>query len=109
VDANGRRRYVSGKTKPEVRQKLRRLLADGDQGIAYDSENLTVEAYLDRWLEAIEGSVRDRTWERHEQVVRLHLKPRRSAAGGSTGWTPCKRRPCTGANSKPGSRRVPCR
>jgi integrase len=55
VDANGRRRYVSGKTKPEVRQKLRRLLADGDQGIAYDSENLTVEAYLDRWLEAIRG------------------------------------------------------
>ena len=23
----------------------------------------------------MKGSVRDRTWERHEQVVRLHLKP----------------------------------
>jgi integrase len=36
-DANGRRRYTSGKTKAEVRQKLRKLLADRDEGIAYDS------------------------------------------------------------------------
>jgi integrase len=74
-DANGRRRYVSGKSTPEVRKKLRKLLADRDEGIAYDSENLTVGAYLHRWLDAVKGSVRDRTWERHEQVVRLHLKP----------------------------------
>ena len=52
-DANGKRRYVSGTMKAEVRQKLRKLLADRDEGIAYDSENLTVGAYLDRWLEAV--------------------------------------------------------
>ncbi len=75
VDANGKRRYVSGKTKTEVKVKLRRLLADRDAGIAYDSENLTVGAYLDKWLGAVKGSVRYRTWERHEQVVRVHLKP----------------------------------
>src|SRR5215203_264353 len=74
-DANGKRRYISGKTKAEVRQKLRKLLADRDEGISYDSENLTVGTYLHRWLEAIKGSVRDRPWERHEQVVRLHLGP----------------------------------
>src|SRR5918995_1339210 len=74
-DANGKRRYISGKTKAEVQRKLRKLLADRDEGIAYDSENLTVSDYLDRWLEAVKGSVRDRTWERYEQVVRLHLKP----------------------------------
>jgi integrase len=74
-DANGKRRYVSGKTKTEVRAKLRKLLADREEGIAYDSENLTVGDYLDRWLGALEGSVRTRTWRRHEEVVRLHLKP----------------------------------
>jgi integrase len=58
-----------------VRHKLHKLLADRDEGIAYDSENLTVGGYLDRWLEVVKGSVRERTWERHEQVVRLHLKP----------------------------------
>jgi hypothetical protein len=75
VDANGRHRYVSGKTKMEVNAKLRKLLADRDEGIAYDSKNLTVAADLLRWLEAVKGSVRERTWERHEQVVRLHLVP----------------------------------
>lgn len=52
VDANGKRRYVSGKNKPEVKAKLRKLLAERDEGIAYDSENLTVSAYLGRWLAA---------------------------------------------------------
>ena len=75
VDANGNRRYLSGKTKAEVRRRLRGLLADRDEGIAYDSENLTVGAYLARWLLATKGTVRQRTWERHEQVVRLHLGP----------------------------------
>ncbi len=49
-DANGKKRYVSGKTKAEVQAKLRKLLADRDEGIAYDSESLTVGGYLDRWL-----------------------------------------------------------
>ncbi len=75
VDANGKRRYISGKTKTGVKRRLRELLADRDKGIAYDSENLTVGDYLDRWLDAVKGSVRGRTWQRSEEVVRLHLKP----------------------------------
>ena len=31
-DANGKRRYVSGKTKAEVRRKLRKLLGDRNEG-----------------------------------------------------------------------------
>jgi hypothetical protein len=59
-----------------VGRTLRGLLADRDEGIAYDdSENLTVGAYLARWLLATKGTVRKRTWERHERVVRLHLGP----------------------------------
>ena len=42
VDANVKRRYISGKTKTAVQRRLRELLADRDKGIAYDSENLTV-------------------------------------------------------------------
>jgi integrase len=77
VDANGRKRYITSKTKTKTEMKaaLRKLLEDRDKGIAYDSENLTVGGYLDRWLEAVKGSVRNRTWQRHEEVVRLHLKP----------------------------------
>ena len=75
VDANGKRRYISGETKTAVQRRLRELLADRDKGIAYDSENLTVGDYLDRWLDSMKGSVRPRTWQRSEEVVRLHLKP----------------------------------
>jgi len=77
LDANGRRRYITSKTKTKTEMKgaLRKLLEDRDKGIAYDSENLSVGGYLDRWLDVVKGTVRDRTWQRHEGVVRLHLKP----------------------------------
>jgi len=55
VDANGKRRYISGKTKTAVQRRLRVRLADRDNGIAYDSENLTVGDYLERWLDAVKG------------------------------------------------------
>src|SRR5918998_57602 len=77
LDANGRKRYITSKTKTKTEMKgaLRKLLEDRDKGIAYDSENLTVGGYLDRWLDGVKGSLRDRTWRRHEEVVRLDLKP----------------------------------
>jgi integrase len=31
--------------------------------------------YLDRWLPDIRDTVRQRTWERYKQIVRVHLKP----------------------------------
>jgi integrase len=37
---------------------------------------MTVGEYLDRWLnDSDRGSVRTSTYERHEQIVRLHFKP----------------------------------
>jgi integrase len=74
-DANGKRRYVSGKTKAEVRAKLRNALADQEEGIAYDSENLTVGLYLDRWLDSVRATVRESTYERYQILTRLHLAP----------------------------------
>jgi len=77
LDANERKRYITSKikTKTEMKGALRKLLEDRDKGIAYASDNLTVGGYLDRWLDAVKGTVRERTWQRHEEVVRLHLKP----------------------------------
>lgn len=77
TDANGRKRYITSTTmsKAAMKAAIRKKLEDRDNGIAYDSENLTVGDYLDRWLEAVNGSVRERTWQRNEEVVRLHLKP----------------------------------
>src|SRR5215218_1572855 len=71
-----KRRALYGKTRKEAADKLARVLADRASGYAFDTENMTVGEYLDRWLrDSDRGSVRTSTYERHEQIVRLHLKP----------------------------------
>src|SRR5215216_732537 len=63
VDANGRTRYITSKTKREMQAIARKALEDRDKDIAYDSENLTVEGYLvDNWLVSIRDKVRPGTY-----------------------------------------------
>ena len=62
-----KRKYVRGKDKKEVASKLAKAIADRDSGVVYDSENMTVGEYLDRWLDAVRGKVRERTWQRNEE------------------------------------------
>ncbi len=70
-----KRRYIRGADRKEVATKLARAIADRDCGLVYDAENMTVAEYLDRWLDAIRGTLRERTWQRHEEISRIHLKP----------------------------------
>jgi hypothetical protein len=42
----------------------------------FDAGSITVGGYLDRWLENSDrGSVRTSTYERHREIVGLHLRP----------------------------------
>jgi integrase len=71
-----KRRALYGKTRKEAADKLARALADRAGGYTFDTENITVGEYLDRWLnDSDRSSVRTSTYERHEQIVRLHIKP----------------------------------
>src|SRR5215208_189691 len=70
-----KRRAVYGKTKKEIRTKLTEAISNRDKGLVFDAGNLSVAEYLDRWLQGIEDSIGERTWKRHESIVRLHLKP----------------------------------
>ena len=72
---NGKRYYVSAKTKTQTEQKLRQSITDADRGLAFDAGALLLSGYLDKWLLNIRDTVRQRTWERYEQIVRVHLKP----------------------------------
>jgi integrase len=76
-DANGKTRYIYSKTmsKTEMKAALRKKLQERDEGIAHDSEGLTVEKYMDRWLESIKDRVRPGTFKPYEVIVRLHIKP----------------------------------
>jgi integrase len=69
-------RYIYGKTRAAVAEKLTRALADRNGGLTYDARKLTVGEYVERWIEdSVRDTVRQRTYERYEQIVRVHIKP----------------------------------
>src|ERR671921_2734522 len=71
-----KRRYVTGKTREEVRRKLAKAMSDRDSGLVFDTGNLTVGEYLDRWLsDSVRGTVRQSTYERCGYAVRPHIRP----------------------------------
>jgi integrase len=71
-----KRRYVSGKTKGETRAALNKAKADTAGGLVFDTQRLRLGDYLDRWLEDVRDTVRLRTFERYEQIVRKHIVPK---------------------------------
>jgi len=75
-----KQRAVYGKTRAEVAGKLTKAMADRDGGIVYDAGKQIVGEYLTRWLaDSVKDTVRQRTYERYESIVRVHLVP---AIGG---------------------------
>ncbi len=67
---------MSGKTKGETRAALNKARADAASGLVFDAQDLRLGEYLDRWLtDSVRDTVRQRTWERYEQIARAHLKP----------------------------------
>jgi len=64
------------KTRAAVAEKLTKAMADRNGGLIFDAANLTVGEYLDSWLSvSVRGTVRPSTFERHEGIIRLHIKP----------------------------------
>jgi integrase len=75
TSAGPKRRTLYGRTRQEVASKLAHALSDRAQGLIFDAGSLKVSEYLDHWLPDIHGTVRQRTWERYESIVRVHIKP----------------------------------
>ncbi len=74
-EAAGKRKYLYGKAKKTVTDRLRERLSSGVADLVPEADTMMVGEYLDRWLPTVKGTVKERTWDRHEEVVRLHLKP----------------------------------
>jgi integrase len=71
-----KRKTLYGKTRRAVDEKLTKAKADRNRGLVFDADNLTLGNYLERWIhDSVRNTVRQRTWERYEQIVRVHLKP----------------------------------
>ncbi len=74
--AGGRRGVIYGSTRAEVRDRLVVVQRDAQQGIAQTPARLTVDAYLDQWLDAVKPSLKPRTFESYSNLLRLHVRPR---------------------------------
>ncbi len=69
-----KRGYVYGKSKADVRAKLRNALADKEAGIAL-AQSLTAGAFMDRWLETVKDTIRPSPFKPYEAMTQLHVKP----------------------------------
>jgi integrase len=71
-----KRKVTYGKKYKEVEKKLNEARGDAARGITYDAGEQTVGEYLARWLSgSVRDTVRQRTFERYESIVRVHLVP----------------------------------
>lgn len=71
---DGKRKFIYGKTKAVVAEKEKQVRKEYDDGVTGDPINLG--SFLKRWLnDSVKGSVSRKTWERYEQICRLHLIP----------------------------------
>jgi integrase len=74
-----KRRTIYGKKgegREDLTTRLTKAMADQDGGITYDAGKMTVGEYPERWLsDSVCDTVRQRTFERYESIVRLPLIP----------------------------------
>ncbi len=71
-----KRKVIYGRKYKEVERKLNEARGDAARGIIYDAENISVGEYLTKWLsDSVRDTVRTRTCERYESIVRVHLGP----------------------------------
>lgn len=74
--ANGKRRYLYGKTRREVAQQLSRVQREQQEGLPSGDARQTLGAYLLEWLEGIRPpELAESTWKRYDEIVRLYLIP----------------------------------
>ena len=53
-----------------------KTLRDRDEGLAVVPEKITVDEYLDRWLEAAKRNrVKENTYESYERTLELYVRP----------------------------------
>ena len=72
---NGKRKQFLGRSRAEVARKLTTAIKDRDDGLPVIIERQSVEKFLTSWLKVIRPTIRERTWIRYEQYVRLHAIP----------------------------------
>jgi integrase len=67
-------KVIYGRRYKDVEKKLAEARGDAVRGITYDAGNTTLGEHLERWLaDSVRDTARQRTYERYESIVRVHL------------------------------------
>ncbi len=73
---DGKRKYFYSKKRQEVYEKMQMALEEKRRGMLVAASQQSLGQYLEYWLEhSVKGVVRPRTYERYEEIVRLHIIP----------------------------------
>lgn len=77
IDGLGRlkRKYVSGKTQKEVREKVRHLQRLKEENALVDPSRMTVGEFLEVWLQDTASELKDSTRQKRADIIRLYVKP----------------------------------
>lgn len=78
VDTAGgpKRKYITGKTREDVAEKLAKAISDRAGGLVFDAGVTTMGEYLTRWLpDSVRGTVRESTYRSYGRVVDGQLVP----------------------------------
>jgi integrase len=76
VSGHRRRKFIYGRTRAAVAEKLRRAQAELDAGMTLADERVRVGPFLDRWLQDVVRPTRSyATWRGYEVNIRLHITP----------------------------------
>ena len=70
----GKRKFVYAKTQAEAIEKKKRLEDARDNGLL-DGADRILNIFADEWLAYKRANVSTRTYERYEQLIRIHVRP----------------------------------
>ncbi len=73
-DHTGKTRYLYRKTKSEAKKALKEATQKRAEG-QVPASKISVDQFLDQWIEELEYKVSERTWLNRESLVRCHIKP----------------------------------
>ena len=73
---NAKRKVVYSRTRTETAEKMKALLGAQQKGMPISPGRQSVAAYLAKWSEGAQATVRPSTWYRYNSLIRGHLIPR---------------------------------
>jgi integrase len=69
-------RYLYGKTRQVVAEKLTRAMAQRDSGLAFEAGKLTVAEHMNKWItESARNRLRPKSYKDYSGLTRLHIIP----------------------------------